>query len=215
LQGRIRPLVRFGGLAAIVVGVICLGVGVTMSPRHLVPLSNVPYRDAFMNAGLVLPPIGVVLLVLSYAVPGVRDNRRRVAASPPMDRATSVSDAGPALRRGRKVVIAGWLVGGIAVLYVVFLGWTNPDPQQAFLSPDVLLAILAFLVACAMIVGGTVLMVWTADAGQRPNQQGQRASHRDARCSGVTARSVVALTLANGHRPSSARRVAGSRAPAC
>jgi hypothetical protein len=169
LQGRIRPLVRFGGLAAIVVGVICLGVGVTMSPRHLVPLSNVPYRDAFMNAGLVLPPIGVVLLVLSYAVPGVRDNRRRVAASPPMDRATSVSHAGLALRRGRKVVIAGWLVGGIAVLYVVFLGWTNPDPQQAFLSPDVLLAILAFLVACAMIVGGTVLMAYgllTQDSGR-------------------------------------------------
>jgi hypothetical protein len=122
-----------------------------------------------MNAGLVLPPIGVVLLVLSYAVPGVRDNRRRVAASPPMDRATSVSHAGPALRRGRKVVIAGWLVGGIAVLYVVFLGWTNPDPQQAFLSPDVLLAILAFLVACAMIVGGTVLMAYgllTQDSGR-------------------------------------------------
>lgn len=157
MHGRIRLLVRFGGVMAVVIGVTCLYVGFTTSSRYLTPFTNL--RDAFISAGLVLPPIGVVLLVLSYAVPGGQDNRRGGAAPRGVDRSNTSSQVG-ALRRGRKFVIAGWLICGVAVLYVLFVGWMNPDPQHGFLLPDVLLAILAFLVACAMIVSGTVLLAY-------------------------------------------------------
>ena len=70
-----RLLVRFIGLMAAAIGLICVTIGFTMSPQYVIPFSNAPYRDVLLQAGYALSPVGVALLVLSFAVPGVQDNR--------------------------------------------------------------------------------------------------------------------------------------------
>ena len=122
-----RLLVRFIGLMAAAIGLICVTIGFTMSPQYVIPFSNAPYRDVLLQAGYALSPVGVALLVLSFAVPGVQDNRRSAASMS----CTSCSSAGPEILVAFVVLFCGSavLVSGAAVLAYGLL--LTPDSARS------------------------------------------------------------------------------------
>ena len=70
-MGRVKLVLRFSGIVALAIGAMCFPVGFGVSPkRDLSAFSNLADMGVFLKAGLVLVPIGVVVLVVSYFLPG-------------------------------------------------------------------------------------------------------------------------------------------------
>jgi hypothetical protein len=164
----VRLLVRFIGLVTAAIGLICVTIGFTMSPQYVIAFPNVPYRDVLLQAGYALSPAGVALLVLSFAMPGAQDNRRGGPPGPQVGR--SSRRPGEALRRGRRFVIAGWLICGLDVGYALLLGWGEPSPGHGFVSPEILVAFVVLVCGSAVLVSGAAVLAYglllTADGAR-------------------------------------------------
>jgi multisubunit Na+/H+ antiporter MnhB subunit len=68
---RIKIGVQIAGMAIAAVGVLCLPVGFGVNPkRDLSAFFNLADMGLFIKAALVLIPIGVIVLLVGYMLPG-------------------------------------------------------------------------------------------------------------------------------------------------
>jgi len=69
-----KPILRIGGIVAMLVGFTCLPLGMGASPkRDLSVFNNIADSGAFLKMGLALMAGGLIAVVLSRFVPGDMD----------------------------------------------------------------------------------------------------------------------------------------------
>jgi hypothetical protein len=68
---RLKTALRIGGVLVFAIGLMCLPIGYGISPkRDLSPFNNLADLGAFIQTGLILIAVGLLLIGASYAVPG-------------------------------------------------------------------------------------------------------------------------------------------------
>jgi hypothetical protein len=71
IAGRVKLLLRILGATSIAVGFGCLPLGYGVNPkRDLSIFENFADLGMFVTMGLILMPVGVGMLVLSWVLPG-------------------------------------------------------------------------------------------------------------------------------------------------
>jgi len=70
-MSRLKHVLRLGGVVVAVIGLMCLPIGFRVSPkRDLSLFNNLADTGAFIATALVLIPVGLITIVLSYILPG-------------------------------------------------------------------------------------------------------------------------------------------------
>lgn len=70
-MGRVRLLLKIGGISSILVGLMCLPIGYGINPkRDLSFFANLADMGVLLKVSLVLLVLGAAILVASWLVPG-------------------------------------------------------------------------------------------------------------------------------------------------
>jgi hypothetical protein len=69
--GRVKLLLKIGGISSILVGLMCLPIGYGVSPkRDLSTFANLADMGVLLKVSLLLVVVGAAILVASWLVPG-------------------------------------------------------------------------------------------------------------------------------------------------